>query len=110
VVGVLTNVGYKKRWKMPHYPKDWHLHNVESILLREIKSQMAHEMVPITEPRRDGDIVLFHFGKTVSHAGIVMGDNLYHSVIGTGVESFLANDPTWASRARYNVRLKKWQQ
>jgi NlpC/P60 family putative phage cell wall peptidase len=106
VVGVLTGIGYKKRWKMPDYPKDWHLHNVESILLQEVSSQMKHEKVSIDDPQ-DGDILLFRFGKTTSHAGIVLDGWIWHSVIGIGVERFVLNDPTWWHRRTYNIRLVK---
>ena len=105
VVGVLTAIGYKKKWKMPAYPKDWHLHNMESLLLNEVRAQMNSDLVPLTEDRKNGDILLYHFGKTTSHAGIVYNKWIYHSVIGTGVERFQVDDPMWAGRERYNVRL-----
>ncbi len=106
MVGVLTGVGYKSKWKMPDYPKDWHLHNVESLLLNEVSAQMTHEKVSIDDTQ-DGDILLYHFGRTTSHAGIVLDGFIYHSVIGIGVERFGLDDKTWTKRKRYNLRLVK---
>lgn len=50
------------------YPMDWHLHRDEERYLNHVLAH-AHE---VTEPL-DGDIALFKFGRTVSHAAIVTG-------------------------------------
>jgi len=107
VVGVLRNVGYRERFKVPDYPKDWHLHNMESILLREIRRQMRVEERHVDD-LENGDLLLFYFGRTVSHAGFVWGRWVYHSVIGIGVERFELTDETWFHRRKYNMRLLTW--
>jgi len=52
------------------YPADWHLHQSEEKYLGWIK-QYA-DPVPDGEEPLPGDIVLYTFGRTVSHAGIVI--------------------------------------
>lgn len=49
------------------YPSDWHLHQMEQKYLAWV-SEYADKV----EQPQAGDIVLYHFGKCISHAGIVI--------------------------------------
>ena len=63
------------------YPPDWHLHRGEERFL---------ELVELHAARREGDpvpgdILLFRYGRTVSHGGISLGGGqLIHAFIGAG--------------------------
>ena len=52
--------------KVEWYPKDWFLHRNEDRLL-EIVQKFAHE----TETPKPGDMALWKYGRTFSHAAIV---------------------------------------
>ncbi len=63
---------YEAAGMIPHidprpYPPDWHLHRSEERYLGWIE-QYAD---PVNEPA-PGDVALYRFGRTVSHAGIVI--------------------------------------
>jgi len=49
------------------YPPDWHLHRSEEKYLGWIKQYADQVDAPLP-----GDVVLYKFGRTVSHAGIVI--------------------------------------
>lgn len=51
------------------YPMDWHLHRDEERFLAGVLSVAQ----PVTSPQ-PGDAALFTFGRTASHAAIVLGD------------------------------------
>ncbi len=71
-----------KDFIVPKYSRDWALHNKESALKKGI-SQFCNEV----KEMQIGDILLFKFGKTDSHAGVYCGDNeMIHAHIKNGVE------------------------
>lgn len=75
------------------YPADWHLHQMEQKYLAWVK-QYCDE---VQEPQ-PGDIVLYHFGKCVSHAGIVIAwPQIIHAYIKQGV---ILSDGSKGSLAR----------
>ncbi len=66
----------------PKYSRDWALHNSHSTLKSEI-AKFCYE----TKTMMLGDILLFRFGKTASHAGVYCGNGeMLHSHIRNGVE------------------------
>jgi cell wall-associated NlpC family hydrolase len=68
-----------------YYPNDWMLHRDEE---RYLEGVLQHA-VSTTTPQA-GDVALYKFGRTFSHAAIVLDNDLViHSYIGRGVE--LAN-------------------
>jgi len=58
-------------YRPPRYTRDWALHNDASILEQEIKKFCFR--VDVMQ-MQSGDILLFHYGKTSSHAGIYVGN------------------------------------
>lgn len=69
LIAVYAGCGFITRdFSVQDYPMDWHLHRDEERYLNHVLAH-AHE---VTEPL-DGDIALFKFGRTVSHAAIVTG-------------------------------------
>lgn len=67
LIAIYAGCGFIPRdFSVQDYPMDWHLHRDEERYLNHVLAH-AHE---VTEPL-DGDIALFKFGRTVSHAAIV---------------------------------------
>jgi len=52
------------------YPPDWHLHRSEEKYLGWVKKYA--DRIPDGENPQPGDVVLYKFGRTISHAGIVI--------------------------------------
>lgn len=75
------------------YPPDWHLHQMEQRYLYWVE-QFFYK---VDEPQ-PGDIVLYHFGKCISHAGIITEwPMMVHAYLKQGV---ILSDGTKGSLAR----------
>lgn len=67
IAEVFFEAGLVERFEVENYSPQWHLHrNSEKYMNRIL--EYAHEV----ETPRAGDIVLWKFGRTYSHAGIVI--------------------------------------
>lgn len=96
VVKVLENLkaNQGRNLIVPPYPKDWHLHRGEKLLIREIEKQLFVEKIAFikndklvfSENIDDGDIVLFKFGRHSAHCGIYFGGQVYQTLNTSGVE------------------------
>lgn len=74
-----------KSYEPPKYHKDWALHNSKSILLSEL-SKFACQLE--NKQYQVGDVFVFTYGKTQTHAGIYIGNGIIvHSHIRHGVIS-----------------------
>lgn len=106
VLRVLEEVGYLKpsQVKIPWYPRDWHLHNKKELLLAGVEKYLKYKEVPLMQIL-NGDIVLFKFGMTNSHAAFFMDDHFYHAIAGIGVRCSSRSDKTWHKRERKGIRL-----
>jgi NlpC/P60 family putative phage cell wall peptidase len=105
VVGVLEAAWpLSPRPKIPAYPPDWHLHTSEERLLNFVLEQFPVAPVDLEAPM-DGDVILFRFGRALSHAGIYCGGRVYHSVCGARVAAMSWKDQTWAKRRRAAFRM-----
>jgi NlpC/P60 family putative phage cell wall peptidase len=78
---------YEEAGLVPHiepgpYPMDWHLHRNEERYMAGMEKYCEQ----VTEPQ-PGDIVLYRFGRTASHAGIVVEwpREIIHAYRGQGV-------------------------
>ena len=106
VTAVMTEIGVKpiQGYEIQQYPRDWHVHNNEELLLNGILHQMNVVPMPLTEPM-NGDIFLFRFGRVCSHCGIYYNDHVYQAINRIGVKSIHFLDKTWHKRKRYNFRI-----
>lgn len=78
---VFERVGLMDHLDPRPYPPDWHLHQMGERYLQHVLSVCE----PIDNPE-PGDIVLYKFGKCVSHGAIVIDwPIVIHSYIGKGV-------------------------
>jgi cell wall-associated NlpC family hydrolase len=103
VARVLEEFG-KGPFKIPWYPADWHVHNTTELLLEGIISQLEFEPGDIDDPE-NGDIVLYKFGKVISHAAIYLNGFIYQSVLKDGVLELQWFDPVWYKRRKMVLRV-----
>lgn len=93
-------------YKIPWYPKDWHLHRSEELLEQGIVSQNKTVLVDEADIR-DGDIVLYRFGRTNSHAAIFVDGHVYGALTGTRVERLHWDDPVLRKRLSKILRVMR---
>ncbi|WP_192454011.1 NlpC/P60 family protein [Acinetobacter oleivorans] len=97
--GTLSCEVYEKVGLMDHldprpYPPDWHIHQMGQRYLELILGVCD----PVEGLPQPGDIVLYHFGKCISHGAIVIEwPQVIHSYIHQGV---IIQDGTKGSLAR----------
>ena len=72
-----------------HYAPGWHLHRSEELYIDYVKRYAVKAKVP-----RPGDFALFRYGRTASHAAIVVEwpDRLIHAYVMRGVVWASLND------------------
>lgn len=104
VTSVLEEIGFGPL-KIEKYPRDWHLHNTEELLFDGIIDALDVDIIDLKAPE-SGDIILFQFGKTMSHCGFYMDKKIFHAVNGCGVISSEWLDTTWHKRKKRGVRLR----
>jgi len=75
LVGILKSLGYLQHFAMPAYSPDWNLNNPKHNYLLEYIRKYAYQVSK--EDKKPGDVLLFTFGKFISHAGIFLGGNLF---------------------------------
>jgi len=106
VTGVMTEMGivHENGYEIQRYARDWHIHNEEELLLEGVRWQFNAEEVSISSPA-NGDIFLFQFGRTCSHAGIYCDDHIYQAINNIGTRKLPSLDRQWHKRKRYNFRI-----
>lgn len=102
LIEVYQAVGLAEKVDAGMYSCDWHLHRSEERYLGIVSTYAD----PVAEPL-PGDIVLFKFGRCISHGGIVVAWPLIiHSYIGQGVIYGDATKGALASRLAGFWRVK----
>ena len=91
---------------MPDYPRDWHLHNTRELLSERMEKELNVEKVGLSD-LMNGDIILSHYGKAASHAGIYYDDHVYQSLDNIGVCKIHFNDRGYRKQMKYAYRIKK---
>lgn len=92
--------------KVPDYPKDWHLHNTREILSEGIIERLNVEKVGLNN-LMNGDIVLSHYGKASSHAGIYFGGYVYQALTDIGVKKINFKDQKFRKQMKFCFRVIK---
>lgn len=68
--------------QVDYYPQDWNLHRSEECYLKIIQKYCTE----IDGPPLPGDVVVYHFGRTWSHGGIVIKwPMILHAVVNQNV-------------------------
>ena len=88
-------------FKIFQYPKDWHIHKVNDLLINGIKEQLKVEEFSPENPI-NGDIILFKFGKAASHSALFYNGRIYHAVTNLKVLKTPWFDKIWYKR-RYKI-------
>ncbi len=73
-------------WRPAVYSREWHIHKNQQ-LLQETMESLGFAPVPLGE-RQPGHVLVFQFGRVLSHAGILVSatpETLVHSIINLGV-------------------------
>lgn len=73
ICSVYETCGVWKHREIEYYPLDWHLHRDDERYLKGVM-EVADEIE--SEAAQIGDLVLFRFGRSYAHSGIIVGDNL----------------------------------
>ena len=72
LIEVYSAVGVIEWFDPGDYPPDWHLHRSEERYVAVIE-RFADEFEPAAEPILPADVVVYRYGRTFSHGGIVTG-------------------------------------
>lgn len=71
LIGVAKVVGsVPEAWEPPTYAPEWHFYHTEE-RLRDTVEQLGGHAIPLNE-RQPGDILLFHYGFSSGHCGIIV--------------------------------------
>jgi len=84
VARVLEHFGFGP-FRIPDYARDWHLHQEHELLRDGIFAQLDVDEIPLDEEPKNGDILLYKFGRAAAHSGIYFDKYIYHAIIGVGV-------------------------
>lgn len=88
---------------IPYYSKDWFLHDTKELLQNEILKRPDVKEVCFND-RLNGDVILFYFGKALSHAGIYFDNYVYQSIYDMGVCKINVEDKKFKKRIRFLYR------
>lgn len=113
LVAAFINSGVMKpdRLHIENYSNEWHLHRSEEKYLKYVQ-QIADE-VPMDKPLQVGDLLLYQYGRCISHGAIYVGDGLViHSFVDLGVilsklDDTLFYDAKGRSRLRAVYRYRE---
>jgi cell wall-associated NlpC family hydrolase len=95
------------QWKkgiVPDYPRDQHMHRIRERLAEKIEEVLPVKRIEL-ENFKNGDIILFQFGKASAHATIYFDGYLYQSLTDIGVRRININDKEFRMRMRYAYRV-----
>lgn len=99
IMKVYENVGLITYKHPAYYPQDWAFHNPIGELFVDI---VENYCVSIDEKDlKIGDMILYKFGKSLSHASIVIENNMIiHSQVGIGVTISNRYNSVWSKREK----------
>jgi cell wall-associated NlpC family hydrolase len=99
IMRVYANCGLCTFEQPEFYPTDWAWHSPTGEWFKNIVLDSCHQVSK--EEVGIGDIILYKFGKTLSHGAILMeNDMIIHSELGIGVTVSNRYANTWSKRER----------
>jgi len=107
VAKVLEQTGVKEQISIPDYPRDWHMHTNDSILVVGLVQRIPcfNVCTLSNEDPINGDILLYESGKAVSHAGIYFDERVYQSLYPAGVIFKMYKDKDWFPKKKFCFRV-----
>lgn len=90
---------------VPDYPRDWHLHNTREILAEGIETRLNVEKISMSSKLVNGDIILSHYGKASSHAGIYFDGYVHQALDGIGVRKINFKDQKFRKQMKFAFRI-----
>lgn len=90
---------------IPWYSYDWCHHTSEQKLYDGLSKHPSFVEVNYTDPK-NGDMILYQFGKAASHCGIYFNGNVHQSICFLGVSKMYYKDRTWLRRRRFAFRIR----
>lgn len=97
----------KNAKKVPDYPRDWHLHNTREMLSEELPNYLNVVKIELNAEHMNGDIILSHYGKAASHAGLLYGPHVYQALEGIGVKRIHFADKKFRKQMKFICRILK---
>ena len=92
---------------VPDYPKDWYFHNTREALSEAIEKHLNVEKYDMDVELMNGDIILSHFGKASSHAGIFFDNYVHQAIANIGVRKIHINDKKLKLQMKFVYRVIK---
>lgn len=92
---------------IPDYPMDWHLHNTREALCEAIEKYLKVEKYDMNVKLINGDIILSHYGKASSHAGIFFDDYVHQAINNIGVRKIHISDKGFKKQMKFFYRVIK---
>lgn len=102
--GLITDEDVKN---VPNYPKDWHFHNTESMLIPIVESFPVEEIE--VNNRRVGDMLLFKVGNCESHMGLQLSKGYFihaYGALSVNKVTKMRLDDKWLKRLTRAYRFK----
>ncbi len=91
----------------PTYEKDWHLHRGRERILESLFSLGQNEEIPFDiNTLKNGDVIVFRYGRTFSHSGIYFDNQVYHVQAGTVFRATCIDDPQIKNLKKKVFRIK----
>lgn len=87
VLRVIEAVGIpvKRKIIMPDYARDWHLHVSGETLADGIEKHLPVQRLGIRSTLKDGDILLYRYGRASSHSALYCRGMVYQALNGMSV-------------------------
>ena len=98
-------------FKIPEYSRDWHLHKTDQILWIKLLNELKRTGISFiqinakNEEPVSGDVVLYKFGKALSHCAFYYEKEIYHAVNDLWVLKTPYNDKMWFKRREQILRI-----
>lgn len=116
--GCLIEAGILLRVEHDYYPRDWHVHTSQELILesfeRHFRNHLAHgftiaEVDAHAEGLYRGDVLVFSTVKTLvsNHAGIFLGDGRFANAINGRGFCYLKLRQGWIDQMTHSFRIMR---
>jgi cell wall-associated NlpC family hydrolase len=92
---------------IPKYTQDWHLHRGDPRMKDFIEKMLPSIMFTDKSVVKNGDVVLFQYGRQAAHCGIYFDNEVYQAINEMGVHTRQYTDKDFYERVKYIYRAIK---